>query len=62
MRCMGIFRVFLLSFFCCMAIGVFAQKPQNDATILVKVSIVDSDKNPLPGATVKVTGKAQVVI
>lgn len=62
MRCMGILRVFLLSCFCCMAIGVFAQKPQNDATILVKVSIVDSDKNPLPGATVKVTGKAQGVI
>lgn len=59
---MGILRVFLLSCFCCMAIGVFAQKPQGDATILVKVSIVDSDKNPLPGATVKVAGKAQGVI
>lgn len=62
MRCMGIVRVFLLSCFCCMAIGTFAQKPQGDATILVKVSIVDADKNPLPGATVKIAGKAQGVI
>lgn len=59
---MGIFRVFLLSCLCCMAIGLSAQRPQGDATIQVKVTIVDSDKNPLPGATVKVAGKAQGVI
>ena len=56
------FKAFVFVCLCCMATILFAQKPQGDATILVKVTIVDVDKNPLPGATVKVTGKAQGVV
>ena len=56
------FKAFMFVCLCCMATILFAQKPQGDATILVKVTIVDVDKNPLPGATVKVTGKAQGVV
>lgn len=58
------FKTFMLVCLClhCMATTLLAQKPQGDATILVKVTIVDTDRNPLPGATVKVTGKAQGVV
>ncbi len=59
---MGIFRVFLLSYFCCIAISLYAQKPRGDSTVLIDVIIVDSDKTPLPGATVKITGKQQGLI
>ena len=44
------FKAFVFVCLCCMATILFAQKPQGDATILVKVTIVDVDKNPLPGA------------
>lgn len=56
------FKTFLLVCFCCMATTLPAQKLHGDATILVNVTIVDTDRNPLPGATVKVTGKPQGVV
>lgn len=55
-------RAFLSFCFCCLVTILFAQQPQGDATILVKVTVVDSDNNPLPGATVQITGKKQGVI
>ena len=62
MKCKRLFRALLLSSFCFIAVGLYAQKPQGDAMLLVKVTIVDTQKNPLPGATAKVVGKSQGVI
>lgn len=62
MKCIGIFKAFLLSCFCCIAVSLSAQSPESNATILVKVIVVDADRNPLPGAIVRVAGKAQGVV
>ena len=62
MKHLEIFKTCLLSCFCCITVGLFAQSPKGTATILVKVTIVDADRNPLPGATVIVSGKAQGVV
>lgn len=62
MKHLEIFKACLFSCFCCIAVGLFAQSPKGAATILVKVIVVDADRNPLPGATVIVSGKAQGVV
>lgn len=62
MKRLEIFKTFLFGCFCCIAVGMFAQSPKGAATILVKVTIVDADRNPLPGAAVIVSGKAQGVV
>lgn len=60
---MKLLRTFLLCMMCALAMGLHAQqRPKGDAAILVKVTIVDSEQNPLPGATVRVAGKAQGVV
>lgn len=62
MKRLEILKTLLFCCFCCFTVGMFAQSPKGDATILVKVIVVDADRNPLPGATVIVTGKAQGVV
>ncbi len=50
---------------CFISISLFSQQntgKKNDAMILVKVVVVDKQGDPLPGASVKVSGKAQGVI
>ena len=58
MKRLEIFKACLFSCFCCIAVSLSAQSPKGAATILVKVIVVDADRNPLPGATVIVSGKA----
>lgn len=55
-------KTIFLSIFCCFFIYLSAQNKVKDATILVKVTIADTDKNPLPGAIVRVAGKTQGII
>lgn len=55
-------RFFLLFCFCCITAVLYAQEPQGDAMILVKVKVVDADRYPLPGATVQIAGKKQGVV
>lgn len=62
MKRLEIFKACLFSCFCCIAVSLSAQSPKGAATILVKVIVVDADRNPLPGATVIVSGKAQGVV
>ena len=60
---MKLLKTFLLCMMCALAMGLHAQqRPKGDAAILVKVTIVDAEQNPLPGATVRVAGKAQGVV
>lgn len=62
MKRLEILKTLLFICFCCFALGISAQSPKGDAAILVKVIVVDAERNPLPGATVIVTGKAQGVV
>ncbi len=62
---MQIFRLikkFLLTIFCLIAMSLAAQVPAGDALVLIDVTVVDVDDNPLPGAIVQVKGKAQGVV
>ncbi len=55
------FKVVLLSFFSLLTLSLSAQK-KADALVLVDVRVVDQDDLPLPGATIKISGKAQGVV
>lgn len=57
MKYMVLFRFVLISLVCCISVALSAQQKNDDSVVQIKVVIVDSDKNPLPGATVVVAGK-----
>lgn len=50
-------KVLWLACLLIMALPLWAQKPHGDAMLEVNVTIVDTDGQPLPGATVRVLGK-----
>lgn len=55
-------RFILITLLCLLTFNLNGQKKkQSDKLILVDVTIVDTDKEPLPGATIKISNKAQGV-
>lgn len=62
MKQTNLLKIILPVLLCCMSIGLPAQNPQDDALLSIQVTIVDTDGQPLPGATVHVSGNAQGVI
>lgn len=57
MRSKIILKTLLVCLFGCFAMGLSAQQKSSDSMILVNVTIVDNQDNPIPGATIKVEGK-----
>lgn len=55
-------KLFFALLLMCFALGMEAQERQSDAELLVNITIVDSNGEPLPGATVKVEGKPVAVV
>ncbi len=55
-------RAILLICFCMIGITLAAQQPSPDSMVEIDVTVVDSENQPLPGATVQISGKKQGVI
>ena len=45
-----------------LGMSLAAQQPSPDSMVEVNVTVVDSEHQPLPGATVQISGKKQGVI
>ena len=55
-------KLILLSLIALYTLQISAQTTEGDATVLVDVTIVDSEEFPLAGATVQIIGKSQGVL
>ena len=55
-------RAILLICFCMIGITLAAQQPSPDSMVEIDVTVVEFENQPLPGATVQISGKKQGVI
>ncbi|HLW10440.1 MAG TPA: hypothetical protein VKX35_08575, partial [Fermentimonas sp.] len=55
-------KLILLSLIALYTLQIYGQTTEGDATVLVDVTIVDSEEFPLAGATVQIIGKSQGVL